>query len=326
MFEIEEIWKDIEGYEGYYQVSNLGRVRSLDRILFKSNGRTEKRQGQIMLPCKGKDGYLLIGLRRETKSKKSFSVHRLVAEAFIPNPNNLPQVNHKDENIHNNNADNLEWCTCLYNNNYGNRNDKLTKYDKDREVLVYLEGEYFTKYKNVLHLCEEFKIDKNLFSAKRSYVKVDNYIFVYAYIFDDIPLHIDEINLKVKTKKYVCTYNYKTGEIIKIYKDNDEACEDLKISIHILRHIIRDNKIHNNMFIKNFKRYKEIPNKIKVKKCFKRKIFQYDSNHNLIKVWETGVDIKNTLGYDYSLISACCNGRRKSAYGYFWERKEVIIN
>lgn len=103
-------WRDIEGYEGYYQVSIDGDVKSLDRW---ANGKEKILKSKI-----GSSGYLLVGLRKDGKSK-SFLVHRLVAQAWIPNPDNLPCVNHKDENPSNNRVENLEWCTYEYNLNYG---------------------------------------------------------------------------------------------------------------------------------------------------------------------------------------------------------------
>lgn len=121
---MEEIWKDIKGYEGYYQVSNLGRIRSLDRYIATVGNPSGQRliRGKILRPSKrvmsnGKDGYYSVTLYKRGVDTL-FNVHRLVAETFIPNPNNLPCVNHKDENKHNNMADNLEWCTIGYNNKY----------------------------------------------------------------------------------------------------------------------------------------------------------------------------------------------------------------
>lgn len=110
---MQEIWKDIPEYEGLYQVSNLGRIKSLPR---KGTHTTKER---IMNFTKSNKGYFIAVLSKDYK-KKSFSVHRLVAQAFIPNPNNLPQVNHKDENKENNNINNLEWCSNWYNTHYGN--------------------------------------------------------------------------------------------------------------------------------------------------------------------------------------------------------------
>lgn len=120
----KEIWKAVEGYEGYYEVSSYGRVRSLDRVEYDHFNRGEcncrKRlfKGRILKPNKVRNGYLQIGLSKSGKVK-GVLIHRLVAEAFIPNPSNLPQVNHKDEVKTNNHVENLEWCTCLYNMRYG---------------------------------------------------------------------------------------------------------------------------------------------------------------------------------------------------------------
>lgn len=111
---MKEIWKDIEGYEGY-QVSNLGNVRS-----FKYG------KMRFLKPCSDKNGYLIVTLYKNSSSKKC-KVHRLVAMAFIPNPNNLSMVNHKDENPSNNIVSNLEWCNASYNNNYGTRNERISK-------------------------------------------------------------------------------------------------------------------------------------------------------------------------------------------------------
>ena len=108
-----EIWKDIEGYEGYYQVSNFGNVRSVDRVIEYSDGVKRLRKGRILKPYKNRDGYLTCDLRKNSKHKIS-KIHRLVSEAFIPNPSNLPEVNHKDEDKTNNCVDNLEWCTRSY--------------------------------------------------------------------------------------------------------------------------------------------------------------------------------------------------------------------
>ena len=113
---MEEVWKDVVGYEGLYQVSNLGRVRSLDRKTKNRNGLITKR-GRILSPFIY-GGYYCIGLS-VLGCKHNKKIHRLVAESFLPNPNNYPIINHKDENKLNNNADNLEWCTYSYNTLYG---------------------------------------------------------------------------------------------------------------------------------------------------------------------------------------------------------------
>lgn len=148
----EEIWKDIIGYEGLYQVSSLGRVRSLDR--YDSNNHFLK--GRILkLSANGK-GYLKVALNSNGKAK-TYSVHRLVLQSFIPNPDNLPQVNHKDENKTNNNVDNLEWCDNSYNLNYGTR--------KIRERNTKLKNGYWSglsskEYRNKYYQENKDKIKK----------------------------------------------------------------------------------------------------------------------------------------------------------------------
>lgn len=110
---MQEIWKDIKNYEGIYQVSNLGRVRSLTRKVKTFYGfRTTK--GQLLKPLKTNRNYFRVDLKQNQKDKY-VSIHRLVAEAFIPNPNNYPVINHIDGDTSNNKANNLEWCTQSHN-------------------------------------------------------------------------------------------------------------------------------------------------------------------------------------------------------------------
>ena len=113
---VGEVWKDIQGYEGYFQVSNLSNVRSLDRITIGRYG-MQKRKGKLMTQHIDQDGYMKVGITKE-KVRKHYFVHRLISIAFINNSGNKAQINHKDGNKQNNSLSNLEWCSITENNNH----------------------------------------------------------------------------------------------------------------------------------------------------------------------------------------------------------------
>lgn len=144
-----EEWKDIEGYEGLYQVSNYGRVRNSKRGIYRAfsdNGY----------------GYYMVILCKNGK-KKPFYVHRLVAEAFIPNPNNYEQINHKNENKHQNNVENLEWCSPKYNMNYGTARERTS--EKQRKIVYQytLDGK-LVKIWNGVNQCKYFGFEPSSIS------------------------------------------------------------------------------------------------------------------------------------------------------------------
>jgi hypothetical protein len=136
-----EIWKDIEDFEGMYQVSSFGRVRSLDRQVRNGHGYYVRR-GRMLKPRATSNGYLQVALSNQTQKL----VHRLVADAFIPNKDNLPQINHKDENKKNNHLENLEWCTPAYNNCYNGRSQRIA--EKRKKAVRCIEtGQIFKSIK-----------------------------------------------------------------------------------------------------------------------------------------------------------------------------------
>ena len=147
-----EEWRDIKGYEGYYQISNLGRAKSLPRDV----GSNRCKKEIIMKTSLDKDGYENLVLRKDGK-QKHFRVNRLVAEAFLENPNNYPQVNHKDEDKTNNNVNNLEWCSPKYNINYGSRTEKAS-----RKVICVTTGKTF---KSIAEASKYYNLKGNHISA-----------------------------------------------------------------------------------------------------------------------------------------------------------------
>lgn len=158
---MNEIWKDIKNYEGLYQVSNLGNVK---RILFINNKVIKPNEKVLKQNFDGKGNYKTVMLCKNGK-KRRVTVHRLVAETFIPNPNNLPQVNHKDENKINNTVNNLEWCTVLYNNLYGGRASKIGKKARKRVLQYNKNGEFVKEWEYIGQVEKELGLDHSSISA-----------------------------------------------------------------------------------------------------------------------------------------------------------------
>ena len=127
---MEEIWKWIDGYENMYQVSNLGRVRSVDRYVYceVSPNKLQHIYGKVLKQGTNHKGYPIVYLSKDGK-QKTITVHRLVALTFIENPLNLPQVNHIDGDKTNNNVSNLEWCDNSYNQIHAHKTGLFPKYE-----------------------------------------------------------------------------------------------------------------------------------------------------------------------------------------------------
>ena len=140
-----EIWKDINNYEGLYQISNEGNVKSLDKSYNVGYGGIKHQEEIILKPTYVGNGYLHVCLCKNG-NKEYKRIHRLVAEAFIPNPNGYPTVNHKDENPENNKVENLEWCTQLDNVRHSSEHMKhkkgITHSNTGEKYITYSKGKY----------------------------------------------------------------------------------------------------------------------------------------------------------------------------------------
>lgn len=159
---MEEVWKDVKGYEGLYHVSNLGRVR---------------RNGRILKARVKRKGYLGVVLYNKSEPKH-YTIHRLVAEAFIPNHENKPQVNHIDENKTNNTAANLEWVTAKENANHGTRNFRMSH---KIVAINRLTGDSYN-FNSIRECARTLKLSSGnisrFFSGELS--QVGGYVFEYA--------------------------------------------------------------------------------------------------------------------------------------------------
>ena len=162
-----EIWKDVKGFEGLYQVSNYGNVKSCI---------TKK----ILKQAKHHSGYMVVCLSK-SGTHKNYSVHRLVANAFISNYNNYKHINHKDENKQNNSVENLEWCTVIYNNNYGSRIEKARRSCFKKVLQFDVNGKFIAEWESLTLAAKQLSICKASISqcCNGNYKTAGGYIWKY---------------------------------------------------------------------------------------------------------------------------------------------------
>lgn len=177
----EEVWRDINGYEGYYQVSSEGRVKSLERTYIDKIGRKRYVKECILKPVIDRYGYLLVNLYAGGK-QKMHKVHRLVCQAFHDNPENKLDVNHINENKTDNRACNLEWCTRKENCNHGTRNERLGKAQSKPVAQYAQDGELIKAWPSTMEVERQAGFSNGNISqaANGRYKKA--YGFIWKYI------------------------------------------------------------------------------------------------------------------------------------------------
>ena len=176
-----EIWKDIEGYEGLYQVSNCGRVKRLAGVVKGNWKQGERRQEErVLKPLHCRLDYQAVSLSKDGKMTH-YLIHRLVAQAFIPNPLNLPEVNHKDEKPSNNCVDNLEWCDHIYNNNYGTKVDRQRMKISKPISQFTIDGDFIRNWASATEAANELGYDRSTISSvcKGEYKQAYGYKWSY---------------------------------------------------------------------------------------------------------------------------------------------------
>ena len=178
---MSEEWRDVVGYEGLYQVSSEGRVKSLERKVRHWRGGERIQKERILNPKTNRYGYLIVGLYAGGK-QKMFAVHRLVCQAFHENLDNKPQVNHLNEDKKDNRACNLEWCTRKENCNHGTRNERSAK-NRSKSVGQYtLDGDLVKVWQSANEVQRRTGFDRGSFSKAANGKYKQAYGFIWKYV------------------------------------------------------------------------------------------------------------------------------------------------
>lgn len=169
---MKEIWKPIKGYEGLYEVSNKGRVKTLDKFFDWVDDIKIFHKGRIIKKCNDSDGYEIIGLTKN-KIRKTAKVHRLVAQAFISNSKKKPHINHVDNNRKNNNVSNLEWVTPSENSAHM-KNQKRARNQHFGKINTKMRADIRTYYYKICNKAEVARVFKISEGAVRLILKEKN--------------------------------------------------------------------------------------------------------------------------------------------------------
>lgn len=223
-----EQWRKIKGFEELYEVSSEGRVRSLDRYVTGVDSIARKHFGKVLSPG-FTHGYAFVYLNdAERGRKRRCYVHRLVGEAFIPNPQNLPQINHKDECRAHNNVRNLEWCNAKYNINYGKHTHRVGEALSIAIVAYDMYAGKTWRYSSAAAASRELSLDTahiaKVLKGKSNSHK--GYIFMYEdqYSSEKMKEKYDKANIN---KPIIAKNNL--GQFIHKYRTRLEAAQDLNI-------------------------------------------------------------------------------------------------
>lgn len=308
---MEEIWNTIKGYENIYEVSNKGNIRSVDRYVYQQN-RMVLYKGAKLKPFKNNSGYLCVGLSIENKKKK-FTVHRLVAESFLPNPHNYPQINHKDENKENNEWTNLEWCTASYNGKYGTLPKKkeikfgyrVCMYDKRGNLLnVFIsargaERETGISHSSILDCCKKLAQTAGGFIWR--FLKETKGENIVPSVYKTSP-------------RVVCQYDKKMN-LIRKYDSIHKAAKAINAKPENIGACCRGLTSTSNGFYWAFD-CAPLP-----KKKNARTIIKYDLEMNFIASYDNLEEASESVGGKCKRpgIKQCLYGKNKQAYGFIWK-------
>ena len=230
---MEEIWKDIEETGGFYQVSNLGRVRSMDRNIAYSDGTIRHHKGRIIKPSDNQFGYPQVHYPTIDGKQKTTMVHRLVARYFVEGYADGLIINHKDEDKHNNRADNLEWVTSQYNNTYGTM--------IDRRTTKYKENSYTKRGKKIA----VYKEDKlvGVFNGYKEAGDALGYRLEYISLIANGKRHPKHIRVEILQPRSYMIGQYKDDVLVATYTSLERAAQSISRDRHIIMAAINSGKL-----------------------------------------------------------------------------------
>lgn len=231
---ISELWKDIGiykgiDYTGIYEISSKGRFRSLDRTIIDKRGGVRLYEGKEMIPFPDSSGYMKVTICKNGKVHEA-RINCLVAIAFIPNPNNLPQVNHIDEDKANNDVNNLEWCTCKDNINHGTHNERVGIGHRKAIVQLNLSGDFVKEWKCIKDVEQEnFNKEAVSMCAYKKRKTSGGYIWMFKNKYnnltkDELRDIVSWVNDKKSPIRIVQLNN--DGNVIKVWESANSICKN----------------------------------------------------------------------------------------------------
>jgi hypothetical protein len=325
-----EVWKPIKGYEGRYEVSNMGRVKSL-------NYNHTKRE-KILKPRVSVGGYLTIGLTKNDK-RHTQQIHRLVYDAFIGElpkykrtgkGEDILEINHIDEDKTNNCVWNLELITHTENVNHGTGIQRRCESQKNKgnSKIVY----QYTKNGELVRIFPSvMECDRNGFNKRNvNACCLGKKNHCYGYVWSYKPLTAQEcLSLKSKENGEVYQFTF-DGDLVKVWKHAAE-CRKYGFNDRCVRLCcLNEQTVHAGYFWSfNMLSKNEIEDRkesiLKLQEDRRKKVYQYTLNLELIKVWDSVYECGKN-GFSLQNITACCSGRRKSHKGYIWSHTPLFNN
>lgn len=312
--EIQEIWKPVKNYENLYEVSNLGKIRSVDRNITTTNGTIRCLRGKPVACTPARSGYVFVMLYKDSVPKR-YSVHRVVAETFLPNPENLPQVNHIDEDRANNCVYNLEWCTQ-------SENIKSRKNKGEKKVLQYdKDGHFIKEWNSIVKISEELGIKYTTIQSAVSHNHFCSNYF-WRYYSENYPLKI-EVTLPFWYNNQIYQYDLE-GNFIREWDKVIMIESELGIDRSgVTKSCGKKEGYSYKGFQWRYKRDVKDPTinigKVRVREGI-REINQYTLDGEFIKTWKNAMDAARGVGLKTGgRILQCCKGTCNSSKGYIWK-------